>query len=152
MARNVRHGGRLADRSKAVTTPKKTMARIATLFVFLVLAGSISLAGEGGAKVLDRTKVYHGLPDAFTAPAIVEASKVMDTLPAMKSIESEGVKKSSARWYLLVNEANLQFKKALKSVATDKGYDLIAEVGALSSTQTITNVTDDVIKAAAKPN
>lgn len=120
--------------------------------VAVLLTAPGATAGEAGAKVLDRSKVYFGQPDAFTAPAVIEAAKVMETLPAMKAIDSENVKKNSARWFLLMHEASQQFHKALKAVGKDQGYDLIAEVGSVSSGQTIPNATDAVIKAAEKPN
>ena len=53
----------------------------------------------------------------------------METLPAMKTIEGEGVKKSSARYFVLLNEANQQFQKAVKAVAKDQGYDLWPKSG-----------------------
>jgi hypothetical protein len=125
---------------------------VAVVFTFLLSVAGAGWAGEGGARVVDRTKVYYGLPDSFSSPAVIECSKVMDTLPAMKTIDGEGVKKNSARWFLLVNEANQQLHKALKSVGKDQGYDLFAEVGAVTSGQTVPNATDAVIKAAEKTN
>jgi hypothetical protein len=130
-----------------MATPSRSFTAIALAFGFVATS---LFAGEVALKVLDRTKVYHGLADAFSSPAVIEASKVMETLPAMKTIEGEGVKKSSARYFVLLNEANQQFQKAVKAVAKDQGYDLLAEVGAVTGPKTIPNATDQVIKAAEK--
>ena len=43
----------------------------------------------------------------------------------------EGLKPSDARYHLLMAEASRSFRKALKKLATEKGYDLIAESGAI---------------------
>lgn len=118
------------------------------LVVALLAFGASSMARDVGTKVVDRGKVYHGLADAFAAPAVIEASRVLETIPAMKEIETEGVKKSSARWFVLVAKANQQMQKAIRAVCQEKGYDLVAEVGAISSTATIPDVTEMVIKAA----
>lgn len=119
---------------------------ITFLFGFLFLSVT-AFAFSESFRVTDRTKVYYGMADAFSAPAVVEASKVMETLPAMKTIKEDSIKKESARWFVLVNEANQQFQKALKSVAKDNSYDLIAETGAVTGPKAITDVTDLVIKA-----
>ena len=103
-----------------------------------------------GFRVLDRTKVYHGFADAFAAPAVVEASRVMDVLPATKKIREEKVPKDSARWYVLINEANQQFQRVLRTVAKDGGHDLVAEVGSVTGSKPIPNVTDVAIAVAAR--
>jgi len=109
-----------------------------------------SIGGADGFRVLDRAKVYHGYADAFTSPAAVESTRVMDALPAMKKIRDEKVQKDSARWYVLINEANQQFQRALRTVAKEGGYDLIAEVGAVTGSKAIPNVTDLAINASAR--
>jgi hypothetical protein len=137
--------------SKRSNMATKSRSFIAVALAFGFVATSL-VAGEAALKVLDRTKVYYGLADAFTAPAVVEAAKVMETLPAMKTIEGEGLKKNSARYFMLLNEANQQFQKAIKAVAKDQSYDLLAEVGAVTGPKAIPNATDQVIKAAEKTN
>jgi len=120
----------------------------------ILLAGfflsAIAMAAAETYRVLDRKKIYYGSPDSFAVPAVLDAKKVMAKLPAMQKIEAESVAKESARWYVLMHEANQQFKKALKSVAKDSGYDLIAESGAVVATKNIADVTDLVLTAAAK--
>jgi hypothetical protein len=116
--------------------------------LFLSLVATATLAAADSFKVTDRSKVYHGLSDAFASPAVIESSKVMETLPAIRTLQDDNVKKNSAKWYVLMNEANQQFQKAVKAVAKDGGYDLVAEVGAVSGSRAISNVTDAVITAA----
>ncbi|MBI3820127.1 MAG: hypothetical protein HY286_15645 [Planctomycetes bacterium] len=118
------------------------------IIAVFVLSSATLFAFAETYKVTDRTKVYLGSADAFTSPAVVESSKVMEILPAMKTIKDESVKKDSARWFILVNEANQQFQKALKAVAKEHSYDLVAEVGSVTGPKAITDATDLAIAAA----
>lgn len=125
-----------------------TPRTILTCAFFLVVCTFTVFAAADTFKVIDRTKVYLGLADAFVSPALIESTKVMETIPAIKTIQNDGIKKDTARWFVLMNEANQQFQKAIKSVAKDGGYDLIGEVGSVSGSRTIANITDTVIAAA----
>ncbi|MFN0207426.1 MAG: hypothetical protein ACKVS6_14065 [Planctomycetota bacterium] len=125
-------------------TPRTLLAGVFFLTIFAFTA----YAAADSFKVIDRTKVYFGLADAFVSPAVIESSKVMETIPAIKTIQNDGIKKDTARWFVLMNEANQQFQKAIKSVAKDNGYDLVSEVGSVSGSRTIKNITDSVIAAA----
>lgn len=127
--------------------------RIAALTVLvLALLCPLSTSATGGEKfkVSDRAKVYFGFVDAFTSPAVVDSARVLESLPPMKRIRDEKVSKESAKWHLLISEANNQFQKVLKNVAKSGGYDLIAEVGSVSGPRAVPNITDDVIAAAAR--
>ncbi len=114
----------------------------------LLLAGAAWAAAD--YRVVDRSKVYHGLADSFSSPATVVSTRVFDTLPAMKKIEEEKVKRDTARWHVLIKEANEQFQKALKTVSKENEYDLIAEEGAVTGSKAIPNVTDQAIAAGAR--
>jgi hypothetical protein len=129
------------------------MVRLARpLFAALgsVLLCASAAAALEGYRILDRAKVYHGFADAFTTPAVVDSTKVKDSLPAMKKIREEKIVKESARWYVLINEANQHFQKVLRVVAKEGSYDLIAEVGSISGPKSIPNVTDSAISAIGR--
>lgn len=118
-------------------------------FTTIVMTAVVAVAFADSYRVIDRTKVYFGCTDAFSSPATVDSTRLMEVLPPVKTIKEDGVKKDSARWFILTNEANQQFQKALKAVAKEKGHDLIAEVGAVTGPRVITDITDAAIKAAA---
>lgn len=124
--------------------------RTPLLAVFFLGFSALAFSFAETFRVTDRTKVYLGTADAFSTPAVLDASKVMEVLPAMKTIKEDGIKKDSARWFMLMNEASQQFQKVVKAVAKDGNYDLIAEIGAVTGPKAIVDVTDSSIAAAQK--
>ena len=125
-------------------------AALSVLLLALVCPLSSSSTVGEKYKVSDRAKVYFGFADAFSAPAVVDSARVLESLPPMKRIRDEKVAKESAKWHLLISEANSQFQKVLKSVAKSGGYDLIAEVGSVSGPRAVPNITDEAISVATR--
>jgi hypothetical protein len=128
----------------------KRSAALSVLVLALVSPMSSSSTSGEKYKVADRAKVYFGFVDAFTTPAVVDSARVLESLPPMKRIRDEKVTKESAKWHLLISDANNQFQRVLKNVAKSGGYDLIAEVGSVSGPRAVPNITDEAIALAAR--
>ena len=99
--------------------------------------------------ILDRNKIYYGNPKKkVTKPAVLSLSKVYKQIPAYKKIISENLKESDARYHLLMAEATTLFRRALKKAARSDGYDLVAEIGAISlgPGKTLPEITELIIK------
>ncbi len=116
---------------------------------FLLLAAGVAFAAEAKYQV-ERTKVYHGNPDAFARPAVVKSLTVFQNIKAYKTIEEERISSGSARYFLLLKEANEVFRTAIASVAKDEKVDLIGEVGAIKAEDpklSLADLTQKLVKA-----
>jgi hypothetical protein len=99
---------------------------------------------------VDRAKVYFGNADAFAKPSVAKSLTVFQNIKAYKTIEEEGLSPDSARYYLLLKEANEVFRSALTLVAKEEGRDLIAETGAVKSDDgkvVVPDLTEKLVKA-----
>ena len=101
------------------------------LIAALALAVCAESGALGGDYKVDKTKVYYGRADSFKKPGTVEKDRVFADISAYKKIKKEGLKRKHPRYWLLLQEANEVFSRALTKVATDGGYDLIAEKGSV---------------------
>ncbi|MEQ8763073.1 MAG: hypothetical protein RL885_04045 [Planctomycetota bacterium] len=123
---------------------------IPLLLAFAMIAG---LAGVCAAEttpddvqVVDKKKVYFGDPDNFSRPAVISAKKIFDEIPAYKQIKEEGLDKNDPRYWTLLEKANKVFKRVVKKVAENGGYDLVAEVGSLKGAEEFPNLTAECIE------
>ncbi|HKB15361.1 MAG TPA: hypothetical protein VKF62_04815 [Planctomycetota bacterium] len=125
------------------------MPRSLRVPTFVLLAAGAAFAAEAKYQV-ERAKVYHGNPDAFAKPSVVRSLTVFQNIKAYKAIEEEKVSTDSARYFLLLKEANEVFRTALASVAKEEKVDLIGEVGAIKSDDpkvSIPDLTQKLVKA-----
>ena len=119
---------------------------------FLVLA-ALSAGAFAAADVkyqVDRAKVYFGNADAFAKPAVVKSLTVFQNIKAYKTIEEEKITPESARYFLLMKEANEVFRNALTQVAKDEKIDLIGEVGSVKADDpkvAVPDLTQKMVKA-----
>ena len=103
-----------------------------SLFCFLFAAIAVHVHADGEKKVtIDHDRIYFGSPSSYKKPAVVNASAVFKEIPAYKQILKEKLTEKDPKYMILIAEANQVFKKALKKVYKDSGYDLIGEVGAI---------------------
>lgn len=130
--------------------PRRLGLGVIPALALSLVASAALAAAESKFRVTDRAKVYHGYPDAFTTPAVVDSARVLDSLPSMKRIRDEKVVRDTAKWHLLINEANQHFQRLIRTVAKEGGYDLVAEVGFVTGPRAIPNATDAALAAAAR--
>jgi hypothetical protein len=98
--------------------------------LFLTRSGS---APVPLSKVRCRSaEVYSGNARCFQKAATIEAQKVFDALPPYQQLRREGLTKESARYWLLINQSNALFHRAVRSVRAEKGVDLVGEKGSLA--------------------
>ncbi len=99
---------------------------------------------------VDANKVRHGsLADVDLAKdkiAVVDSKKVYLEIPAYKAIVKDKIKKGSARYIKLMEEATALYRATLEKIANKETVKLIVEVGGVSGVKT-TDVTDAIIDA-----
>ncbi|MEQ8766419.1 MAG: hypothetical protein RL885_21075 [Planctomycetota bacterium] len=84
-----------------------------------------------GVEIVDAKKIYIGDANAFSNAAVVSSKKVFAEIPEYQTILAEGLDKNDARYWVLLKRANETFRRALKKVADEQGYDLVGEKGAI---------------------
>ena len=82
-------------------------------------------------EVLVESQIYHGDPDYARSAACISANEVFLAIPAYRKILDEKIDKSDPRYWLLMEEANRVFRRALRKCERDHGYDLIGELGSI---------------------
>ncbi|MCZ6690289.1 MAG: hypothetical protein O7H41_11840 [Planctomycetota bacterium] len=125
------------------------------LAVLLLSPPLANESGTGDSYKVDRNKVYYGNPDSFKKPATIDRDKVFAKISYYAQILKEGLTRKDARYWTLLKKANKVFSKALGKVATDGGYDLIAESGSIKAKgkkkkKAPPDITKAAIKAAKK--
>jgi hypothetical protein len=93
---------------------------------WLVLLGAAPAQGVGLKK---DAVVYCGSASNTTAPATIDDEKVRDATPEWKTIQSEGVKKGTARYKLLVADMHKRIRAAVKAAAGHTSHDLVVNRG-----------------------
>jgi len=147
------------------------MTRAASQLLFVALAatawglGPSVQAAEAGPEArasvydpidvkIDESKCRYGDVGSFKPKqgqkvGVVRSKEVYLEIPAYKTILKEKVKKGTARYNQLINEATVAFKKALGKVAKKGGLVLIMEEGGIQGYPT-TDVTNGVIRALSR--
>ncbi|MFQ5749003.1 MAG: hypothetical protein ACE5H3_06050 [Planctomycetota bacterium] len=103
---------------------------------------------------IDESKVRYGDVGSFKPKqgqkvGVVRSKEVYLEIPAYQTILKEKIKKGTARYNQLINEATVAFKKALVKVANKGGLALIVEEGGIQGYPT-TDVTRGVIRALSR--
>lgn len=94
---------------------------------------------------VDSADVYLGNSNNFRKPAEVDADAVYREIPEYKKILEDDIEPGSTRYELLLNKASKRFKCALRKVARDGSYDLVARSGSVKNAKDVPDVTQDVI-------
>ena len=91
--------------------------------------------------------VYCGSAANTSAPATVDHEKVRDATPEWQKIENEGIDPDSARGRQLITKMNSRIRKAVRSVATDEGRDLVTRESDVQDDQgrEVVDLTDEVV-------
>ncbi len=116
--------------------------------LMLALCTAAAVAGQGIVTKNDAVLLF-GAKESCTKPATVDWKKVRKKTPEWKTIKSEGVKKGTARYSLLVSDLKKRVKKHVKKVAQDKGNDCVVRKGDISDAKglSVDDLTSAVIKA-----
>jgi Skp family chaperone for outer membrane proteins len=122
----------------------KVLARSLIALLSLALAAPNAIAQ---VKLKGSAVVYCGAASQTSAPASIDEKRVRDATPEWQTIRSEGVKHGSARYALLVAEADKRIKEAVKAASSDAGKDLVVRSGDVEDAQgkDVADITDQVI-------
>lgn len=99
---------------------------------------------------VNRQKIYYGDTRKFTRPAVLEAAKIYDTIPAYRKIVNRKLTSDDPEYWPLMRRAAGAFVRGMKAVCARRGYDLVGELGSIKPTakrDTVPAITDDVIDA-----
>ncbi len=77
--------------------------------------------------------VYLGDYRRFRTAGEIDTQKVFEAITHYRSIKSEGIRKRSGRYWILMRKANQVFREALRQVARDANIDVIAGKRAIES-------------------
>jgi len=130
--------------------PVKSLLLPMRAFLVLAVVSAGAVAAADVKYQVERGKVYFGNADAFTKPAVVKSLTVFQNIKAWKTIEEEKITPESARYFLLLKEANEVFRDALAKVAKDEKVDLIGEVGSIKADDAkvvVPDLTQKMVKA-----
>jgi hypothetical protein len=83
-------------------------------------------------KVDDPTLVYLGNPRLFKKPCAVSADRVYRAIPEYQEILEKNLTDKDVRYHFLMKKASDKFSRAVKDLARDLAYDLVAGSGAVS--------------------
>jgi hypothetical protein len=117
-------------------------------FLSLLLTAVVA-AAPTAAQIDTRADavVLHGSPANCSQPATIDYAKVARKTAEHKTIESDNVRKDSARYNLLMSRLKNRIKNACQKVAKDSGYDCVVREGDIKDEKgrSVRDVTDDVI-------
>jgi hypothetical protein len=99
-------------------------------------------------RVDDPTLVYLGNPRLFKKPCVVSADRVYRSIPEYQEILEKNLTDKDVRYHFLMKKASDKFSRAIKDLARDLSYDLVAGVGALSPANKDTPAATDETSAA----
>lgn len=97
---------------------------------FLLLCFGPAIAAQGVGLRSDATVLY-GVSDSSSRPAVVDYQKLLKQTPEWKTIKSEGVRKGTARYELLLSDADRRIRTLVEEVAEARGHDLVVGQGGI---------------------
>jgi hypothetical protein len=103
-------------------------------------------ATPDGKYKVQRKKLYYGDEKKFSRPAVLEAAKVYEKIPAYRSILDRRLTPDDPEYWPLMRKASAAFVKALKSVCSRDGYDLVGELGSIEPSDGEAAVPDITLK------
>lgn len=127
-----------------------TAALIAAFGAFAPDRGPAALpaaraADEAPRKTVDADAVFFGDAREWSKPAEVDADAVYAQIEEYKRIVEEKIDPSDPKYGVLMSKARKRFLAAVRTVAKDGGYDLVARLGSVQGVAGVPNLTQDVI-------
>ena len=122
-----------------------TVQRIATTVVVCLLLASVGLAQ--GIQTKRTAVVLYGSTANCSQPAKIDHKSVQKATPEWKTIRSEGVRKGSARYDLLISGMNRRIKSAVANAAEADNRDCVVRKGDITNANglTVADLTQAVI-------
>lgn len=94
----------------------------------LAVAAGLALALAAAAQGIELKpsgSTYFGSAANCTQPASIRFDDVRDATPEWQTIRSEGIRKGSARYSLLISEMNARIQRACRKAAEEAGRDCV---------------------------
>ncbi len=122
------------------------MIRTWTVAAAILTLGAASLRAQG-VELCSKPTVLSGCASNCTKPATVAYKEVRDATPEWQEIESEGVRRGSARFTLLSARMRQRILAAVGLVAINSGHDLVVTRGDIEDARglEVEDITDLVI-------
>ena len=119
-----------------------------------LVAAPLALADDAKEKgpayrVLDVSQVFVGNPRLFKKPCAVDADRVYKAIPEYQEILAKNLTDRDVRYHFLMKKASDKFARAVRALAKEAEYDLVAGAGAVvpatADAPAVPNGTDGVI-------
>jgi len=114
-------------------------------FIIALLLLSYSIPQE----TIDLQKIFWGDATEFNTPSEIDYTKIVHGTPEYKSIKKNNITQGTAKYWILVSEANDHAVRVISSFGDESNYDLIALKGYLGGLDPPI-VCDDITKIALK--
>jgi len=119
----------------------------AMLLVLVLSSGLVSAKGRSKVRIKE-ADIYHGDPDHYKKPAVVDVDAVYARIPEYRQILEKNLDSTSPRYLFLLRAASERFRKALAKCSRGRGYDLIGGLGSIRiEGKTVPNITSLVMRA-----
>ena len=106
-----------------------------------------------GIEVKNDKSVICGVPSVSTKPGTINYEQVERSTQEYRTIKSEGVKKGSARYSILISQMSTRIKLSTELVAQDEGIDCVVKKGEIRRSEyEVKDLTKKVIECLEDVN
>ena len=113
----------------------------------LVMMLTLPTLTAQGIEVKNNKSVICGVPSVSTKPGTINYEQVERSTQEYRTIKSEGVKKGSARYNILISQMSTRIKLSTELVAQDEGIDCVVKKGEIKkSNHEVKDITSKVIE------
>ena len=88
-----------------------------------------------GIEVKNNKSVICGVPSVSTKPGTINYEQVERSTQEYRTIKSEGVKKGSARYNILISQMSTRIKLSTELVAQEEGIDCVVKKGEIKKSE-----------------
>ena len=112
------------------------------------LAFALPAAAQQGVDLKRGAVVYFGSAHKTTAPATIDFDQVRAETPEWQKIQSDGIRKGSGRYRLLITKMDKRIRVAARETIGDTSNDLVVREGDISNARgkDVEDLTDEVIE------
>lgn len=133
-----------------------TFSASCVALLLLALVGATATATAADEKVpaapayrvTDPALVYLGNPRLFKKPCTLAADRVYKAIPEYQEILDKNLTDKDVRYHFLMKKASDKFVRAVRDLARDLSYDLVAGKGAVVPDNADTPAVPDATDAA----
>lgn len=116
----------------------------------IAIAAILTLGAQATAQGVELRRdaaVYFGSASNTTAPASIDEDQVREATPEYRKIESEGIRKGTARYKILMAEMDKRIRAAVRTTVSETKNDLVVRDGDVLDARgkEVADITDDVI-------